>query len=732
MQIRLQFPLALLALIGAARPLSAQAAACGDSLMARADTAGAIAACEAVAIGPPESAEGRYQAGRLLLERYLAGATTDADRGRAEQYFRRAIQLEPDSARYVFGLAEIYRTRTLVFQRSQVDDLIDSALALARVYGSGDLADMQYRAGVVEWERYETLANRYRFISEAQTVDPYLMMNEWPNVLWLFDSQVRPLEQDLGAADRHAAEDHLRAALAADPRDVDAAGLLAVLMLEEKRGDEAVELGRQMIQAAPDTGRAWAVLGMALVRSMRWKEAAAVYDTALQRMTPAQREPYANLGPILKSVDQARFTSMTPAQQTQLYRLYWTVSQPLFLSDVNEVQLEFFARLTYVMYRWSDPFRRLPGYDSDRGRVFLRWGPPDIWASFGQDAQSQDNAVNSLESRRNTIVWVYKASQLRFMFSMVPGFSRTTFAGDFRAFYNEVRDLFPVRFDNVPLVANMDTILVQFDQFRGEDTSSTELGVFSFMPIGRMARGAPTKQLNLETVALLRDGRMQTVQRDHRTEVIQSRDSLQIERRSYRFEVEPKEYLLRVEARLPDIERAARSTSDLLIRPYGTDSLAISDLLVAHRVAPRDSAFKRWTDFFINPSVGRFVPNDSVGLLWETYNLKPDSSGIAHYTVDVRITIHSLERKGFAARIFGGLGDAVGLTGKGDDEVALTYDRNVPAERGGRQVDYLMVQLQDAPLAEYAVTLRITDHTANKSVQTIRRIVVASTPLVRD
>jgi GWxTD domain-containing protein len=721
-----------IALGGAVRTLAAQAATCGDSLLAQADTAGAIAACEAVAIGPPESAEGRYQAGRILLARFLAGATTDADRDRAERHFRRAMELEPDSARYVFGLAQVYRTKTLVFERAQVDDLVDQALELAHEHGSGDLADIEFRGAVIKWERYEQRANRYQFIGDAKAVDPYTLMNEWRDVEWFFTSQVRPLGDALGTGDRSEAEDHLRAALAADPRHVDAAGLLTVLLLEEKRGDEAVALGRDLVRAAPDSGRAWAVLGLALVRALRWKDAAAAYDTAVRHMTPAQQAPYANLGLILKNLDQAKFQEMSAAQQTQLYRLYWAVSQPLFMSDVNEVQLEFLARLTYVIHRWSDPFRHLPGYDSDRGQVYLRWGPPDIWAAFGQDAQSQDNALNNLESHRNTIVWVYNTSQLRFMFSMAPGFGRTNFAGDFRTFYNEARNLFPARWDNVPMVADMDTILVQFDQFRGEGTTSTELGVFSFMPIGRMARGAATKELNLETAAILRDGRMRTVQRDHRTEVIQSRDSLQIEHRSYRFELEPKEYLLRVEAELPDVGRAARSTSDLLIRSYGTDSLALSDLLVAHRVAPRDSTFKRWTDFFFVPSAGRFVPNDSLGLLWEIYNLQPDSTGVGHYTVDVRITIHSLERTGFAARILGGLGDAMGLSAKGDDQVALTYDRNVPAVRGGRQVDYLMVQLEGAPQAEYALTLRVTDKTTQQTVETVRRIVVSNTPLVRN
>ena len=408
------------------------------------------------------------------------------------------------------------------------------------------------------------------------------------------------------------------------------------------------------------------------------------------------------------------------------------MSQPLFLSDVNEARVEFFTRLTYVIHRWSDPFRHAPGFESDRGAVYLRWGPPDIWASFGRGAQSQWDAVSSLEGERNTIVWVYNASQLRFVFAMTPGFGRTTFSGDFRTFYNEARDLFPVRFDNVPAVAEMDTILVQFAQFRGEGTESTELGVYAFMPVGRMARGVAAGDLQLETAATVRDGRMAEVQRDRRDEVIRGGDSAQVERRSFRFEVEPKQYLLRVETRLPAAGRAARSTSALAVRAYGTDSLTLSDVLVADRVAPRDSTFTRWTDFFLSPSAGRFAPTDPVGLLWEIYNLTPDTAGIARYTVEVRFTVLSVERRGFAARIFGGLGDAMGLSARGDDQVALAYDREAAVEPGGRQVEYLMVDLEDAPLADYGISVRVVDRVTRRSTEVLRRITVTNTPLPRN
>jgi len=731
--MRILVPSAAACLASVALVSSAAAqTACGDSLMARADTAAAITECEALAVGPPESAEARFRAGHLLLLRYYAGAETNTDRERAQRHFQRASELEPDSARYVMGLVEIARLETLVFERGRAGSLMDRAVELARAHGSGDRADIEYRAAVMDWERYEQLAHRYQFFGDARTVDAYAMLNEWKDVENFFETRVRPMGGDPGGADRQAAEAHLRAALAADPRHPRAAGLLAVLLLEEGRGAEAVDLGQQTVRAAPDRGAAWAMLGMVLVREGRWEEARPAFDTALQRMTPADAAPYRNLAFLLKAVDEARFAEMTPAQQAEIERLYWAVSQPLYLTDVNEVQLEFFTRLTYVIHRWGDPFRGAPGYATDRGSVFLRWGPPEIWASFGRGAQDQSDALTSLEGERNTIVWVYPASQLRFMFSMTPGFNRTTFAGDFRTFYGEVRELFPVRFDNVPAVAAMDTILVQFAQFRGEGTASTELGVYAFMPIGRMTRGATVEETELESAALVRDGHMRDVQRDRRTDVIRTGDSLQVERRSFRFEMQPSEYLLRVEARLPGIGRAARSTSSLAVRGYGPDSLMISDVLVADRVAPRDSTFTRWTDFFLQPSAGRFRPDDPVGLLWEIYNLTPDSLGIARYTVEVRFTVLTVERRGFAARIFGGLGDAMGLSAQGDEQVALAYDRDAPVAPGGSQVEYLMVDLDDAPLADYAISIRIVDQVAQRSVEALRRIVVTNTPLTRN
>jgi GWxTD domain-containing protein len=708
-----------LTLLGA-RALVAQGVICGDTLIARGDTTAAVAACEAAIQRDQRDAESHYRAGQLLQA---------SDKGRAEEHFRTAIRIQPDSGKYWLALADLLRTQDNVFARRQVAGLVENARAAAQEYGSNQLAEIEYRSARIAWERYEQLANRFLFVEDAVAVDPGVIMGEWKGLEDFFRRQVKPDPGDPGGDDRAEAEQYLRAALAADPRQVDAAGLLAVLLGEEHRWDEAVELGHRLVRAVPDSGNAWAVLGLALTRTHRWGDAQAAFDTALKRMTPAERAPYANLGPLLKSVDQARFAGMTPAQQAQLDSLYWAVSQPLLLTSVNEAQIEFYARLTYVMHRWADPFRGVRGYDTDRGRVYLRYGPPDIWAAFGRGRQSQRDALEILESERNTIVWVYRPVQLRFMFSMTPGFARTTFSGDFRTFYNEQRDLFPVRFDNVPAVADMDTILVQLAQFRGDGAATTELGVFSVMPIGHMARGAGVEQAPLTTAAIIQDGLMREVRRDQRRETIRTGDSLQVERRTFRFELVPAEYLLRVEAELGAVDRAARSTSLLALRRYGPDSLMLSDVVVANRLAPHDSTYSRWTDFFVEPSVGRFAPNAPVALLWEIYNLVPDSTGRARYAVELHITVQSIERKGFAARILGGIGDAVGLSARGDDEVNLTYDREVTTAPAGRQVEYLTVDLENAPVATYVILLRVTDKLTRQVAESRRQITVTTAPL---
>ena len=176
----------------------------------------------------------------------------------------------------------------------------------------------------------------------------------------------------------------------------------------------------------------------------------------------------------------------------------------------------------------------------------------------------------------------------------------------------------------------------------------------------------------------------------------------------------------------------ARSVAMLAVRSYETGSpLALSDVLAADRVTPRDSNFTRWSDFLIRPNAGRFAPGAPVALLWEIYNLPRDSLGGAQYSVDLAVTVDAIERHGWGASVIGGLGDAMGLSALGDEKVEMSYERQVDVGPDGTQVEYLTVDLQDAPDGTYTITVQITEHVTGQTASRSRVITVGSGPVRR-
>ncbi|HEY2825432.1 MAG TPA: hypothetical protein VGI83_07810 [Gemmatimonadales bacterium] len=719
----------------------------GDSALARGDTAGAIAAYESAVARNTKDAESHYRAGVLRMARFVHHTGRGEDVGKATGHFEAAAHLEPDSAKYWLAWADAERTHSGLRARIQVPQLVDKALEVSRKHGGGAAAEAEYRAARIDWERAELRSHAYRFISSQTTMDAMGIAGDWHYAEQFFATAVRPDVEDRALGDRQKAENHVRAAVAQSPAYVNAAGLLVVMLGDQSRWEEAYEVARGVVRAAPDSGGAYAILGLVQARMGRWREAQNSYVRALTHMSPGERAPYDNLTLILRQADSARLAAEPHSVLLGTDSLYWVTAQPLFLDDVNQPKVEFFARLTYVIHRWSDPLRGYQGYESERGRVFVRYGPPDIWATFGREGVSSANLTNAttgdstvtevhidplgtLEAEGTTIAWVYHRAHLGFVFSVTPGFTKDDFSGDVGTIYDEARNVAPVRFDNVPAVRNMDTVDIQAVQFRGDSASRTDVAVYGLMPIGRMVKTAANLQMDLQTAAIVRDTRMHEVARERQDVRIQGGDTVQIERRSWRLGLAPQDYLLRVEARLPVLDRSARGAMDLNVRSFDGDTLMLSDVLVAGRITPRDSSASKWSDYFIEPSSGRFGPRQPVGLLWEIYNLAPDSTGVARYKVDVRVGVKEIERHGFVATVLGGLKDAIGVSARGDDAAALTFQRQTPAQRHGREVEYLTLDLQNVPNATYDVAVTITDLVANRvAVSNTRRLTVTPAAL---
>jgi hypothetical protein len=308
-----------------------------------------------------------------------------------------------------------------------------------------------------------------------------------------------------------------------------------------------------------------------------------------------------------------------------------------------------------------------------------------------------------------TVVWVYRVPRFRFTFTQMSGYAHAYFAGESAEALRVDQTLSPARFDNVPVYRAMDTIAVQAAQFRGPG-DSTAIAVFGALPVRRLTDSLPLTTVPLVSgaflqsqggVELLRDRRSETLRLDAETPAVQHR--------SWRLTMGPGEYVLRVEAQIPTHERAARGVAPFAVRSYWGSWLMLSDILVAGRVAPRDSTASRWSDYLIDPNAGWFTPGQQVGLLWEIYNLVPDAAEQVSYTVDLRFTVEALTRRSTFAQVVGGIADAVGLTAKGDDRIALHYSHTTDATASHVNVEYLMVDLKDSPEGTYTIEVEVTD-----------------------
>jgi GWxTD domain-containing protein len=103
---------------------------------------------------------------------------------------------------------------------------------------------------------------------------------------------------------------------------------------------------------------------------------------------------------------------LTPDQQAQGWEEFWRRRDPSPDTARNEMQLEFFRRVRYAEHRFQG-FG--PGWRSDMGRIYIKFGPPD-------QIESRPSSATSPQLE----IWYYNQPYRRFVFGDREGFGRFT------------------------------------------------------------------------------------------------------------------------------------------------------------------------------------------------------------------------------------------------------------------------------------------------------------------
>ena len=706
-----------------------------DSIAAAGDTAGAMDLLEAVI------ARDRNSAAAWNLLGVLASAKARPARRAsfmkpehiryirmADSSLRRAVLLAPDNGRYSYDLARHLFGASVTTARQAIKYLEQSLASAQLAHDTVLIARVANELGMMHWRRYENVADR-RGLVGVTSVSPSYLTDGREKARAFIESNTIPVKPPLGL-DMHAkAVEYFRTALAVDPNNQRALRHVFMALAERKQWKALGEEATRRTREAPWDAWAWLARGLASHRLGDPRDASVAFDSAMVTLPDADRRHLLRLSRLLKKADSTKFEQLPDASRRQLERLFWITADPLTLTPGNEFLLEFLARVTYAELRWSDEDFDLRGADSDRGRIHVRYGPPEFVASFAGNTSGTasctagDNGEMLCDggeagATQPTILWYYPETNLHFIFRAPPMYGNAPLLPTYLSVAEEAREVAPVAWTNVPTIRHrIDSVAVQLSRFRAAG-DSMDVVMFADVGVRQLARGFAGQAAPVDVAFTLQDVAGRMLVRDSSRQMVSPSATDAAERRAWRKRLRAGDVIYRVEALQPDSMRAARALGETSLAAAG--GFGLSDILVAERVQPGLSA-DRWSDFVIVPSVGTFRRRQPIGLLWETYALAPSEDG-SRYKVSV--TLERIDRsrgaRRVALRILSGVADAVGRGGEGDERASITYERQVPSRPA--VADHLTLDLGELPAGAYRLTVEVLDHLSGKTTTRAREI----------
>ena len=174
-----------------------------------------------------------------------------------------------------------------------------------------------------------------------------------------------------------------------------------------------------------------------------------------------------------------------------------------------------------------------------------------------------------------------------------------------------------------------------------------------------------------------------------------------------RLTVAPGTYRLSVQILDTSSDKSQVYNREVVLHPYGDDSLRVSDIEMASLIRPsRGSKFtKGEIEVVPNPSLFYFA-GQPVFVYYEVYNLKEDEFGATKYRVSYEL--HSLNKGNVAVRILKALGRLVGIN-KQAEVVTVEY-----SHEGDKADDYgyLELDMSDTDPGHQLLIVKVFDEFA--------------------
>jgi GWxTD domain-containing protein len=492
--------------------------------------------------------------------------------------------------------------------------------------------------------------------------------------------------------------DAFRRALDADPGHAGAFRRLAVHLVERGAYGEARRLAQRFQSEAPENPWGYMTLGLIYQRTGLDSLAQLEFDRGIALAGPDIAEHYRDISYVLREDQAEEYGQASTESRRWVEDLLWRKSDPLYLTPGNEVRVAHLARVTFADLWFEDPSEGRWGADSERGRIYVRYGPPKrVWQV--QRDVSREMGADGFETRQSSargggrwIFWNYAWDLPNFIFAKQLSYRHAShlISSISKSLEEDAREMTPAIYStNFKLL----DYPVQIARFRGAVDTIVEVDFYSEAPADSLLERPDTLDFGLFLFA--GDAYTEVLRR-----VLQAPMKPKPQALTYSLPLTPGRYSFSLEARSRSL-RAAVRRGEVDAQPFRDSVLALSDLVLADAVTPKAGEHRDRRDFTLKVNRRRVFDRDfPVAVYWEVYGLATDESGFANYQVQISVT--DARGKGVVAklaRVFG-LGE--------DEQIELSYERIVEFD-GERVPEYMSIELPDSDPGEYRLTITVKD-----------------------
>ncbi len=370
----------------------------------------------------PQNAEAHFLLARIYFETPLR------DVKRAGKEIDKALELEPNNIQYLVARLEQLRTEASNFIVEKIRESKRVRLARQILDLDSTNAFAHEELGILHirdfWRYRNAISIPYlRFVNpdyekaepEAPEFDPSILESDAPTLggpplqidpttpvrlfpdfdnqefnfddqfdLETFQSQGYAI-QDLKVRAETAyarAVHHLEKSLETDPRRRSVyENLLRIHVLRNDMQRSLALLGR-MLRYFPEDSFIFSNLGYSLYKAGDASGASVSFNKALDLMDSQERGVYESIDLILPDDERSDYRTDPTAYAAR----FWTSKDPRYLTPYNERKLEHYSRIVYADLLYSAPDVDKRGWETDRGKILIRYGLPkaDVtWVATG-------------------------------------------------------------------------------------------------------------------------------------------------------------------------------------------------------------------------------------------------------------------------------------------------------------------------------------------------------------